>query len=879
MGSKKLGAYLICTSIFLYASIGSTQDRETAQKLFGNLEISNTNQCAQQSQKAASSIYLFIDGYIPGRAALNAAGQLNEALADSAYQSWGQFHRAASGLTMKILNGLATGDLKTLSQAEINLWSPSCLHERCANDVAQNWSRYENLEKKSAKAFCHEAIQPLPSMFATHMQKKEELEKIALSYLEAEKYIRTCDNIPEKRQTPDGLYKFSTGLDSKSISFEFWESYKIYFSWTWRNSNYLDSAAPNYSKVFKALTLEDSLVMIPEGCYSLKKPECGTDDLSESHLRTMGDNKLFRLTAKGTAETLRDTAIVHPTKWLEKLTQFDVASGKPVDILVDPRAARTIEVDNYRGYLLNTMDSRVRTAAIADASLTFLQTLLNQRNPEQLVMDVQAVLNKTEKTPEDLQEFDVMCAEVFSIKEKDISFFASELDRSKGIFANLKSLNFPGLPPQVLIDQSLSALDQLLPICREVAKANSITPAKYLNANKLKMGIWYQRLSSNALDTSVVGLPTPPPQDVRSKKYLLSSGQGLCANEMQCIRMMMESIADLYAVALYSNSLFGTGPGRSHRMSENFSNAVTCGKYDPWYEAQHRQKKLFLDVASAVAQAALPIPFYIEIDQRRPEVMSFKDRVDSGQIKFAPEMTPTKYDATAYLDFGPITGTSCAISLGLKGQQAPSSKLYAFTGVSGSLCSKERDSKSLSVSMGTGGVTERNVDGKAICGSCTYQFAPIRNSESYLKNVRYWGAGLRIFQGVLKFFASKKSLDMPRSFTINPQAVAETYSKYNGIPNECVWELHHGARCMKNLCVSSAVGQFERMTGQKVKDANVYSAQEESGGLAIKKQIWMKLESCEGEVAVTATCEDDEAAQPLSRNRFIVYGDCRKVVK
>ena len=866
--------------IFTFSVVTFSQDREKAQKLFWNMDISNTNQCAQQSQAATPSIYMFIDGYIPGRGSLNAAIQTKENLSIAVKSSWGQFHQATTGLTMKILNGLSTKELKTLSQAEINQWSQSCLNQNCGLDIDKYWNSFEARSAKTSKAFCHEIIQPIPSMFSTTMQKKDELEKIALSYLEAEKYLRTCDQIPAQKEGPDALYKFSTGLDSEQISFEYWESFKIYSSWAWRQSNYLDKVVPEYSQVFKSLTIEDAIVMIPEGCYSVKKPECGTDDLSEAHLRTMGDNKLFRLTAKGTANDLRESSLVHPTEWSTKDTEIDPETGKSHTVLVDPRHSRITNTDNYRSFLLNMMDSRIRTSSIADNSLAFLQTLFNQRTPEALIFDFNRTRFRINENSDDNLEMELMCAEVLAMREKNLSFFAKEMSSTQGIFSNLKRLNFPGQFPQELVNKAFATLDQILPICSELTKANAINPKKYADANKLKMGLWYQRLSASTLDTSLVGIPTPPAGDSRAKKYLYSAGEGLCVSEVQCLRQMMESVADLYSISMYANSIFGTGPARNNRVSENFGVAVACGKYDPWYEAQHRRKKLLLDVASSLVQAVLPIPFYIELDPRRPEVMSFKERIETGQIKFAPEMTPTNYDITTYLDFGPLTHTPCALSLGLGGkEQANSSQVYAFTGVTGTMCSKERKSQQISASAENSGLSEKNVEGKSICGSCTYQFAPIKNSAAYFENIRYWGAGIRLFQGVLKFFASKKDVDMPQSFEINPEAVAETYKKYNGIPAECVWELHHGVRCMKNLCVSSTVSRIEKMTGQKVKDASLYSNPVTEGRSSTEKQIWMKLESCDGEIGVTVTCDDNDSVASFSKNKVQTYGSCRGVLK
>ena len=113
---------------------------------------------------------------------------------------------------------------------------------------------------------------------------------------------------------------------------------------------------------------------------------------------------------------------------------------------------------------------------------------------------------------------------------------------------------------------------------------------------------------------------------------------------------------------------------------------------------------------------------------------------------------------------------------------------------------------------------------------------------------------------------------------MNPKYVADTYTKYHTIPDECVYELAHNARCMKDLCVSATVSQYESETGRHVTEAYAATSADnigrESNG---QKYIWMKLDSCDGEVGVPVVCEKNRAPSFVNMRAQMKTLSCRSL--
>ncbi|MBF0300966.1 MAG: hypothetical protein HQK51_19820, partial [Oligoflexia bacterium] len=132
------------------------------------------------------------------------------------------------------------------------------------------------------------------STFHSHLftQKVDRgiLENIAIDSINPEKYLNSCftlnDDIDPRFATIQ--LDIANMLNDKvwdKYGFRVWHTLKLFLSWGWRYAPHLMNEFDKFDKEFRSIALEDSLMIVPNGCRSVDIPKCDKAGLSVDAMR------------------------------------------------------------------------------------------------------------------------------------------------------------------------------------------------------------------------------------------------------------------------------------------------------------------------------------------------------------------------------------------------------------------------------------------------------------------------------------------------------------------------------------------------------------------------------------------------------------------
>ncbi|MBN8537192.1 MAG: hypothetical protein J0M15_09060 [Deltaproteobacteria bacterium] len=799
--------------------------------------FSNTNLCARQSLDPANSVYLLMDGFAPGRAAMKRAYDLNLSSPELVKKVWAEYHKRAFYLSHKILNHLSNGQLPLLSDETVKSCHGNirnCLILK--NLVLENWNRvFETTPGKNVK--CSWIKKAIPLNFAINFESRnptrDDLEKLAMSYLDKNNYIDRCENILnlDLQNQPDLVLRlnFPPFKDSKE-GFQFWNSFKIYLTYIWGLK--INSGKFKFEDLSRSFAVEELMTLMADGCQSISKPECSSDFLNTSQFRDIIKKGKFDDNYLMANEILK----AEITKAKNELNPDEKSSKQ------------SFSAGNFdlRNQLLSTMKFRHQAQFQFYKSYKTLKTIFNQKKVNEIVNDLNT-LEGIERSEAE-QEKEVMCSELLKFSNKEVSGFAKEIIQARSVFAASENSELLNLWEKV-IDLSL----KLKPFCQDVENKLKLKMVSEDASTKImRTKKWSKTVTQYLLPFDIQNDLTEKNQS-RSHPYVKLAEEIICDNPIDCVRSSMESAVNLYQVMLYRNQALNKLPNELNAQG-SLAGAVACQLYDPWAESQLRKKKLISDIISSVISGVTMLPIYLDLTFQQPQITSFKQLMDSGTIKFDPIFNENDIKKTLFIDLGPVARTNCYLSLSNSIDLNLHQYRYVFSGVTFQGCMKkaagEMNSDLLSL-------TENKLNELSACGSCTLNFesvamAAVESNYSVLR------AGLRIFASLIYYLReSENPKTNPIEFQINSDYIVETFQKYNSIPDKCVYELINGSKCMEDLCVSKTVSELEKSTGLKVESASIWSSSLEKGVGGSDhpaKDVWVKIVGCQREERIPITC-------------------------
>lgn len=800
------------------------------------LRFSSPNLCARQSMQPASSVYFFVDGFGPGRSATKWAREAEIDPLELVTKTWQQLHARSFFLSKQILNLMLSKELPVLTEAQIRSCGSTLNCPEYKSIVAQFRDRIIKTDSPSQNVQCAWIKKPLPMFYSSQPPTKNDLESLAVAYLDKGSYIDTCEKIfsGESKNNPDLVLKLDlkTPSDWAANGFEFWRSFKIYLSLFW-GQKWAHPALQN-QEIVRSFAVDEVVTLMADGCYSISRPECETDFLNISQLK----------------DTIRKGSFQNSLLMANEVMKNQIAT---VESRVKPAPQKMTENTDTRTQLMSLMKIRHQSNFQLYKSVRNLSVILQNRTKDQLLADLLPSFQASKVLP----EVDTLCAEASKIIRPDLSPFAKELSISKSKVGSLNSATVLNHRPEELFIQGMDYLEMLKPFCEQVEnslKVRMLTDSTFDFSVQAPTRKWFQTITQYTLPEGLFATSS-----VRSaaeinqssvNAYIRVKDEVVCSTAIDCTRNIMENLVSIYQVSLYKG-LTANATSNEMTSKNHLGGDVACGLYDPWQASQLRKKNLISDLVSAVISGVTMLPIYLDLDYDTKKLVSFSQLFDEGKIKFDPQFDDKDTRATLFLDLGPLARAPCYLSVSNSSRiKAPGYGLI-FQGVSFQGCVINTDGKMISNNLE---VQTNRSDEVAACGACVLNFEEVALATA-ASNYSVFRFGIRFIAGLVSYFKDAESpINQPIELTVNPEYVKDTYVKYNSIPDSCLYELMNGSKCMENICLSYTISQAESRWGVKVLDGSVWNSSEQSIGSTQYTDAWLKLDGCDREIRVPINC-------------------------
>ncbi len=799
--------------------------------------FSSPNLCARQSTLPAKSIYLFVDGFGPGRAATKWARDANLDKVELVNKTWQQLHARSFFLAKRVMSLLLSKDLPIISEDFLKRCGSSLNCPDYKRLVQENLNKLINNSMEQKKTVqCAWIKKSLPLFYSTKPPAKTDLEDMAVAYLDKANFIDSCEKIfsGDTKNNSELVLKFDLASQNNwdKTGFEFWRSFKIYLSLFWGQK--LNHPAMKDQEIVRSFAVDEVLTLMADGCYSLSRPECNTDFLNVSQLKNTIKKGGFS-----------DSLLMANEVMKKQMSGFDSR--------MQGQNQNNSPAIDIRSDMLSLMKMRHQSSYQLYKSVRNLSLIFNQKSSTDLV----ATLTPLLMDPKASSEMYTLCAEVNKLIRTDMSPFAKELSISQNKVGSLNALPNFSKRPEDLFFLGMQYLEALKPACESLERTLKV---KMLSSNLQDIDKvvpsrkWFQTITQYTLP---IELSASSPVTIESNlnikdAYVRVKDEVVCATITGCTRDIVEGLVNIYHVALYhgvtGNVLANEVMGERHLGAD-----VACGLFDPWEQSQLRKRNLISDLVSSVISGVSMLPIYLDLDFDTKKLVSFSQLYENGKIKFDPLFDDKTTRTTLFLDLGPLAKAPCYINISDSSRIKNPNRALLFQGISFQGCIQTTDGQMASDNLN---LTINRSDSLSACGACQINFeeVAVASAASHYSIFRF---GIRFVSAWVSYFKESESpVSQPIEFEVNPEFVKETYLKYNSIPDSCMYELVNGARCMENICLSSTISQVEKLWSIKVKDGSLWNSRDNEGGFTdgVYTDAWIKLEGCDRETRIPINC-------------------------
>ncbi|UYL07322.1 hypothetical protein B9G69_009715 [Bdellovibrio sp. SKB1291214] len=846
-----------------------------------NLRIANRAQCAVDSEMPTDTAFIVVDGYNAGKLSYSLAKNIGADGAQMSSQGMQDFRIAVSVLTKNIANKLFTGalpmlplNLKTSKLHQYNALAAKCdkktycpeLNTYLAKiwDNSEGagipWTKIDNFtgsqflkSKKADRVGCFyvKKFSGLQGNLHTTELDVASLQDMAQSYLNHDKNITACEDRDVSLDSRNSMIQLNLKLDGvgdfNAYGFDFWNSVKIYLSFAWRYSNIPSQVSPHMGELFKSVALEESIMLVPNGCKSIEKPACDSETLSLNSLRELAKP------GQNPADSFKENP-----DGPEKGTVNNGARSVNDDFLGTRGYQEASDwVENFRK---NYVENRGSMKNRLQSSIQFLNVLSGAMTAEELNEFVKPMAFAGHYSNTHRDELYYMCTEARLAGDRRLDFMRSGIDRIKQLSVMQKA--FEGSPKS--LDQMEEYFDRsaagLVSFCDTLEKQKIWNVDGYV-VNREGFNRWAKEILNIPRNKEATGVEFQPmtfgaPLLVWDKSKPTTPSNIICLTGMDCARKLTKAMVDLYAVSKYADAFLPVSSTVSSPDIFNpYADLKACKIYDPWFQTRRANKRLFADLTSTVLFGWNALPMYIDVDFTAPKVTSLNEMIENGTVKFDPAIQKSKMQYAMLADFGPLVGAPCAVSIAPNSAKA--FNFYAFNGITLNYCKARSDGTAIGGNNGS--VENKTPDARSYCGGCSLNFVGVTSGAAMMTAnalpINPIKLGIYFFRSIQRFVQAKKDkVNIPISADVNLQKVAETYQKHGGsIPEHCVEQLGAGVGCYQSICVAKAADAFEKYTGKKVLDIETASTTSSS----ITKSVVIKSAFCDGDVQMKFNCSDD----------------------
>ena len=651
---------------------------------------------------------------------------------------------------------------------------------------------------------------------------KAALESIAKAALDSSKYLAACDDFKSQTNLQVAAYQLEIpNLKEKKWEdkgFDYWNSLKLYFSWAFRNAPEMQEIASPFASVFKGVAIEDSVLIVPNGCKSITIPKCDGDFLATQAMREFAK------------EDFKETALN-----LDVLS--NVPEGPQDDLLTDPFTSVNVdELDlggfaNAESWLANFRENFAGTRALMKKKLIHSVSTLNIAKANVSAEKVSELLEKrftslitdpSTKNAELKNDLYYLCAEYNFADHDEFSFLKGKLKilRETTLIDGLAG-DISDNKTKELFDFYSQIADKVMAGCAKLDQKGIWNDAFTLD--KTGFSPWYvQKVYENKFKSTY---SEKMDEYLKNNKPLIawksyesskSSSEVICANSSDCARKVLKSVIDLYSVAQYASTFWNMEQEiKTPALFNPYAERTACKVYDPWFKTKSVLFNLFTDMSQAALSVATPGVIYGRLDLKPGQVTSFNQLVKDGRISYDTRYDKQSITTSLAADFGPLLGVPCMVSI--SGRANSPYDNYRFGGVSVGACNQNEDSN-LNVRTASD-MDENATTGHSECISCRLNFESVASSLTHLSSEV--GPTFFLFRAVFRLYKGLKDPhNIPRSWEANPNYVSETYRRHGEIPKSCVRSLSKGKRCLKDSCEENIAdklteelsGNIERIT-------------------------------------------------------------------
>lgn len=892
---------------FIALTLSFVVEAQTQSSLKLNpIRLTNRAQCALDSKNPAYSAFVILDGYNPGRLMYGWGKAIGQPADQLAEEGMLQYRLTVAKLQTTIMQKLLKGELPLLPadlSGQLRLKNYQRIALSCQNStycpdlynyIQKVWqssktsSRIQSLNSvdafnstdfvptSSAQVSCYylKKFSPLQSHLHGTDVTAPQLQALGDALKNPEEFLTDCQN-PDpnlgSRNVALQMEILPGNLNWNQVGFNFWNSVRIYTSWAWRMAPELDQWNPQFAATFRSLDLEESMLMIPNGCQSLTIPQCESETLSANSIRELAK-------PEGTPTEFDQLIPDGPEKEMLEKGARSVNND-----FLSTQAYETANkwVDNFRK---NFVEQRwIYKNKLHNAHQQFT-VIADTATPVELVDYIKSLIPRTAQVPQLRDEFAFLCLEWRLAADKRIDYLSTQIENVAKIDAVTGAVSSAGLSVKEQIEYFKQFSQGLGQVCDYLETQKYFQAPGYIT-NWSGLADWAKELTQKSMNQDKTVVPFVPA--VLPEGLFLTLGSSaipFCSTALDCGRKILKSGVDLYAVGSYADAFLTKGQISAPDVFNPYAEMTACKMYDPWFVKNKTRKIFMADLANTALFGWNNIPVYIDVDYSAPKVTSFKKMMDEGVIKFSPNIRESKAKMALLADFGPLLGAPCAVHIAPNSDKA--FNFYAFSGIALNYC--KVNMKSGAKAENPSEITQDNPDDSTYCAGCVMNFVGVSSAASSVGNglpINPLKFGVFLFRAIYKFVKGMKDkVNVPKTYVINLDHVREAHARFGGkLPDYCAEPLSRGLKCFETTCGARAAEYFEKVTGVQPTEVKVMRTNSSRGVAAANmREAYIKTKSCKGSVVMRFNCNgnpDNSQFKPLELPASGTSNECERVFR
>ena len=633
------------------------------------------------------------------------------------------------------------------------------------------------------------------------------LQKIALAMNDKKEIFTDCfdesDSISSRRFILQLDISETRKHNWKKFGFNFWYSVKLYFSYAWRHPEIiLDSVHP-LNNVFKDLAIEQMIQLVSTNCNSIDRPECTQSQVSMD---------IFNSLAKLGVATELDKPL--PDRPEQLLIRDQIASHHDDSSILPDNEESEQWIKGYQERIIQRRGILKQRLLLAISQFELLSAAIT---PNRISTELNSLKSKISSDQLLYQKMQVLCSEIDIAARPDVNLLEQRFKTILQI-SKFKNLVEASADQQLsdMINFYQSIVQTTFPICEQIRIEKlwkQDTPV-----NTPTYSTWFRDL------TGTWDAPVPKTDGSSTPDFLgmgnlfnkiTSSSTGfliqekinqdgikennvLCTDATDCVRMLLKSMVDLYAVSAWSDAMMPMNEWiQSPNLANPWASATACKVYDPWFETKKALVGLVSDLVTSTISGIAPIPAYVAIQPKHREVTGFEldpngDDVFLKAIKKGPSA-----DLTIGVDLGPWLGIPCAAVYSPTSNRPVIDGYYSVASIRAETCTgKDNNRLVINDSSNVGENQKHTYSGCAMCYLNPYSAVrTVANIASIGTPMVKIAAGA-VFSVINLAKKISNPIDVPHRYNVNLDDVSETFAKYSFIPKHCVRRLSKGHSCL-----------------------------------------------------------------------------------